>query len=149
VSTEVAVPLAAVCRASDAPRSTVDARRAGEEMPTVRRKRGPKTALSDGELTEVIKAVIRAAPFAGEGHRKVTARLRRDHGIRVGRKRVLRLMRTAGLLAPQRARGRRKPDRSSPPGTSPGRSRGSGSRTHRPTSASRRATAAPSASSAP
>ncbi len=46
---------------------------------------------------------------AGEGHRKVTARLRREHGIFVGRKRVLRLMRQAGLLAPQRARGRRRP----------------------------------------
>ena len=40
---------------------------------------------------------------------KVTARLRREDGIGVGRKRVLRLMREAGLLAPQRARGRRKP----------------------------------------
>ena len=35
--------------------------------------------------------------------------MRREHGIRVGRKRVLRLMRETGLLAPQRARGRRKP----------------------------------------
>lgn len=37
------------------------------------------------------------------------ARLRREHGIGVGGKRVLRLMRLHGLLAPQRARGRRKP----------------------------------------
>jgi putative transposase len=53
--------------------------------------------------------VIAASLFSGEGHRKVTARLRREHDVRVGRKRVLRLMRAAGLLAPQRARGRRKP----------------------------------------
>ena len=66
-------------------------------------------AISDEELTDLIKQVIRSSPFAGEGHRKVTARLRREHDVRVGRKRVLRLMRQAGLLAPQRARGRRKP----------------------------------------
>ena len=109
MSTELHVPLATVCRLTDAPRSTIYARRVVDQQPTVRRKRGPKTVLSDDELTGEIKEVIRTAPFAGEGHRKVTARLRRDHGFRVGRKRVLRLMRTAGLLAPQRARGRRKP----------------------------------------
>jgi transposase InsO family protein len=109
VSTELSVPLATVCRLTDAPRSTVYARRTCGQLPIERRKRGPKTALSDDELTEEIKGVIRTAPFVGEGHRKVTARLRREHAIRVGRKRVLRLMRAAGLLAPQRARGRRKP----------------------------------------
>ena len=57
----------------------------------------------------LIRRVIKDSPFCGEGHRKVTARLRRDHEVRVGRKRVLRLMRQAGLLAPQRTRGRRKP----------------------------------------
>jgi transposase InsO family protein len=56
-----------------------------------------------------IREAIRRSPFSGEGHRKVTARLWREDGIRVGRKRVLRLMRQAGLLAPQRARGRRRP----------------------------------------
>lgn len=38
----------------------------------------------------------------------MTARLRREHGVGVGRKRVQRLMRQAGLLAPQRGRRRRK-----------------------------------------
>ena len=109
MSAELAVALATVCRLTDAPRSTVYARRSAEQASTVVRKRGPRTALSDDELTEKIKEVIRTTPFSGEGHRKVTARLRREHGIRVGRQRVLRLMRTAGLLAPQRARGRRKP----------------------------------------
>ena len=43
----------------------------------------------------------RDSPFAGEGHRKVRAHLRRDHELHIGKNRVLRLMRRAGLLAPQ------------------------------------------------
>jgi putative transposase len=43
------------------------------------------------------------------GYRKVRARLRREHGVQVSGKRVLRLLRREGLLAPQRVRGRRKP----------------------------------------
>ena len=38
-------------------------------------KRGPKTALSDEELVEEIRTVLKASPFLGEGHRKVKARL--------------------------------------------------------------------------
>jgi putative transposase len=108
VRAETGAPLAVVCRVLGAPRSTVYAR-AAQSTATAPARRGPRTELSDQELLEKIREVIRSAPFAGEGHRKVTARLRREHGIRVGRKRVLRLMRAAGLLAPQRARGRRKP----------------------------------------
>ena len=44
------------------------------------------------------------SPWSGEGHRKVWARLRVLDGIRVGRKRVLRLMREHALLSPHRAR---------------------------------------------
>lgn len=106
MSAESGVGLASVCRILGAPRSTIYARRADTRSRT---KRGPVTAISDDELTAKIRAAISGSPFSGEGHRKVTARLRREHGIRVGRKRVLRLMREAGLLAPQRARGRRKP----------------------------------------
>lgn len=62
-------------------------------------KRGPMTAISDEELLELIEEDLEASPFSGEGHRKVWARLRRK-GIRVGRKRVLRIMRVNGLLAP-------------------------------------------------
>ena len=51
---------------------------------------------------------MKDSPFAGKGHRKVTARLRREHHVAVGRKRVLRLMRRAGLLAPQRGKRRRR-----------------------------------------
>jgi putative transposase len=47
-----------------------------------------------------IRRDLEASPFVGEGHRKVWARLRRQRGIRTSRKRVLRLTREAGLLAP-------------------------------------------------
>ncbi|MGH7645654.1 MAG: IS3 family transposase, partial [Gemmatimonadales bacterium] len=44
-----------------------------------------------------------ASPFHTEGHRKVRVRLR-PRGIRVGKQRVLRLMREAHLLTPTRRR---------------------------------------------
>lgn len=65
-------------------------------------RRGPKTELSDEALTQKIREVLAASPFLGEGHRKVWARLR-FAGVRTSKKRVLRLMRQAGLLAPVRA----------------------------------------------
>ena len=46
-----------------------------------------------------IRREIAESPFVGEGHKKITARLRL-RGICTSRKRVLRLMREAGLLAP-------------------------------------------------
>ena len=102
-----------VCDVLGAPRSTIYAREAasghdGQGVVIAFPKRGPKTELSDHDLTELIRRVINDSPFSGEGHRKVTARLRREHGVHVGRKRVLRLMRLAGLLAPQRAKRRRR-----------------------------------------
>lgn len=108
MSAETGVPLATVCRITGAPRSTIYARCPGGGR-RASRKRGPRPQIPDDELLGLIRRVIIDSPFAGEGHRKVTARLRRTHGIGVGRKRVLRLMRSAGLLAPQRARGRRRP----------------------------------------
>ena len=48
-----------------------------------------------------IRAVLAAAPFLGEGHRKVWARLRWQ-GVRTSKARVQRLMRAAHLLAPTR-----------------------------------------------
>ena len=65
------------------------------------KKRGPKTKLTDAELLEEIRAVLKESDFLGEGHRKVRARLR-PKGIYVGKNRVLRLMRENGLLAPVR-----------------------------------------------
>jgi putative transposase len=64
-------------------------------------KRGPKTPFTDPELTAEIRRVLDQTPFFGEGHRKVWARLRLA-GIRSSKRRVLRLMREAGLLGPAR-----------------------------------------------
>ena len=84
------------------PRSTVYAAQARALAPAeLPRKRGPKTAWSDAELTEQIRAVPSASPWLGEGYRKAWAQLRQV-GIRTSRARVLRLMREAGLLAPTR-----------------------------------------------
>lgn len=64
-------------------------------------KRGPPTPLDDAALVAEIRAVLAASPFCTEGHRKVRARLR-PRGIRVGKARVLRLMRENRLLVPTR-----------------------------------------------
>ena len=101
------LPLATVCRITGGSRSTVYHRRARGAALGCRP--GPTTAVSDDDLLEGIRTVIRDSPFAGEGHRKVRAHLRRKHGLTVGKNRVLRLMRTHGLLAPQRARRKRSP----------------------------------------
>jgi putative transposase len=102
---ECHLPVSLVCRVLGAPRSTLYARRHAHQPI----RPGPATSISDGDLLELIRRVLLASPFAGEGYRKVRARLRREHGVHVSGKRVLRLLRQAGLLAPQRARGRRKP----------------------------------------
>ncbi len=63
--------------------------------------------MTDAELLKEIRHVIATSPFIGEGHRKLWARLRRERGVCTSRKRVLRLTREAGLLAPT-ARVRRR-----------------------------------------
>jgi transposase InsO family protein len=65
-------------------------------------KRGPKPALDDAALLALIRADLAASPFRGEGHRKVFGRLRYVTGHRVGRNRILRLMRAHHLLSPHR-----------------------------------------------
>jgi putative transposase len=100
------LPVAVVCRVLDAPRSSIYARRAQVDA---RDRPGPATSVSDRDLLRLIRQVLVASPFAGEGYRKVRARLRREHGVRVSGKRVRRLLRREGLLAPQRVCGRRKP----------------------------------------
>jgi len=62
--------------------------------------------MADSELLAEIRQVLADSPFVGEGHRKLWARLRR-RGVGTSRKRVLRLCREAGLLAPT-ARVRRR-----------------------------------------
>jgi transposase InsO family protein len=79
---------------------------AGARVPA---RPGPATSTGDHDLLQLIRRVLHTSPFAGEGYRKVRARLRREHDVEVSGKRVLRLLRQEGLLAPQRVRGRRKP----------------------------------------
>ena len=67
-----------------------------------RKRPGPLGAMTDEELVEAIRQLLTDSPFHGEGYRKLWARLR-FKGIRTSRRRVLRLMRAHGLLAPQRA----------------------------------------------
>jgi hypothetical protein len=55
--------------------------------------------MCDEELLVAIRREIDDSPFVGEGHKKICARLR-QRGIHTSRKRVLRLTREAGLLAP-------------------------------------------------
>ncbi len=94
--------LARVWRVLELARSTVDAQRQRELIPAREaRKRGPRTAYRDGELTELIRGVLETSPWLGEGNRMVLAQLR-ARGIRTRRARVLRLMRQANLLAPTR-----------------------------------------------
>jgi putative transposase len=100
------LPVATVCRVLGVSRSTVYARRGRSGLPS---RPGPATMISDDELVVLIRRILADSPFAGEGYRKVRARLRREHDVRVSGKRVLRLLRAHGLLAPQRVRGRRKP----------------------------------------
>ncbi len=77
-------------------------------------RRGPAPAVSEADLLAAIRHDLERSPFSGEGHRKVWARLRIGDGIRVARKRVLRLMREQRLLSPHRPR---PPKGESHPGT--------------------------------
>jgi transposase InsO family protein len=115
-------PLTMICALWRVARSTVYARRVDEtglnrdalgaslsddrdrgRHPSPPAKRGPRTPLDDATLVGEIRAVLTTSGFCTEGHRKVRARLR-FRGIRVGKQRVLRLMRQANLLAPTRRR---------------------------------------------
>ena len=101
-STQRVYGLVRVCRAWEVARSTVYAakgRAAAAAIPPQRR--GPTPRWSDESLLAEIRAVLAAALFLGEGHRKVWARLRWQ-GVRTSKARVLRLMRAAQLLAPTR-----------------------------------------------
>ena len=96
-----------VCNAWDIPRSSfyhkhTDKSRENEED-TPKTKRGPEPGTSDEKLLDLIHEDLKNSPFIGEGHRKVWARLRFGKGIRVSKKRVLRIMREHNLLSPHRA----------------------------------------------
>ena len=101
--------VARVCRIWEVPRSSFHlARRLAQGPPSVRPKgrRGPKPSISDAALLDTIRADLAGSPWSGEGHRKVWARLHVRDGLRVARKRVLRLMREHNLLSPHRPRSR-------------------------------------------
>ena len=91
--------LARVCRVWQVARSTVYWHRHAPAEPGARR--GPVGPWPDDELVAHIRHILEASSFPGEGYRKVWARLRYQ-GIRTSLRRVLRLMRAHGLLAPTR-----------------------------------------------
>jgi len=96
-----------VCDAWEIPRSSFYARKVRLLESPARLKRGPKVAVSDDELLVLIREDLATSLFTGEGHRKVWGRIRFVKGIKVSRKRVLRIMREQNLLSPHRvARGR-------------------------------------------
>lgn len=100
-STGRTYPLAMTCAVLGAPRSTVYAQ--GVEPQAAPKKRGPKTAVSDEQLLVAMREVLAENAFHGEGHKKIRARLRNGRWhMKVGKNRVLRLMRRHGLLAPVR-----------------------------------------------
>ena len=68
---------------------------------TIARRPGPIGACSDAELADHIRRQIDASRFHGEGYRKLWARLR-FAGVRASPRRVRRVMRENGLLAPHR-----------------------------------------------
>ena len=68
---------------------------------TIAGRPGPVGACSDAELAEHIRRHIAASRLHGEGYRKLWARLR-FAGVRTSPRRVRRVMRENGLLAPHR-----------------------------------------------
>lgn len=92
--------LARVARIWQVSRATVYRHRADRPTPTPRRP-GPLGPCSDSELVEHIRQQILISRFHGEGYRKIWARLRHA-GLRTSARRVRRLMRAYGLLAPHR-----------------------------------------------
>jgi transposase InsO family protein len=71
------------------------------DVPPPRRRPGPVGPMPDDDLVAAIRDLLAESPFHGEGYRKIWARLR-FAGIRTSKRRVLRLMREHGLLAPGR-----------------------------------------------
>jgi putative transposase len=99
--------LARVCRVWRTSRATVYRHRCPAPADLARR-RGPAGPMPDAALVEAIRAILSGSPFHGEGHRKLWARLRMA-GVRTSKRRLLRLMRQHGLLAPSRVGSPRGP----------------------------------------
>jgi putative transposase len=101
--------VARVVTAWDLTRSSFYAARHRQQCPRVPQKRGPKV-LSDQELMAEIRQLLNTPVFAGEGYRKIWARLRHKD-VRTCKDRVLRLLRQHQLLSPSR---QPEPARSNP-----------------------------------
>ena len=74
----------------------------GSTSSNAQTRRGPKPGVSDTTVLEQVRRVLSESPFLAEGHRKIHARLKLD-GVKVGRDRLLRILRENELLAPHRA----------------------------------------------
>lgn len=90
------------CEVRACPRSSFYFRRSPKPRPA--RRPGPKPRWTDEELLQFIRRDLERSPFQGEGHRKVWARLKVLDGVRVSRKRLLKIMREHNLLSPYRGR---------------------------------------------
>lgn len=101
-STQQPYGVARVIRVWGLSRSTFYARRTRRDHARSPARRGRRPTLDDAALLDHIRAVIAESPFTGEGHRKIWARLRAVKHVRTAKRRVLRVMRAAGLLAPAR-----------------------------------------------
>lgn len=99
-STQAPYGVARVTTVWGVARSSFYAARQRHLHPREPQKRGPKV-LSDPELLAEIHKLLAAPVFAGEGYRKIWARLR-FAGVRTSKERVLRLMRENQLLSPAR-----------------------------------------------
>lgn len=99
-SSQKAYGVARVVKIWNLARSSFYAARDRQRNPRQQRKRGPKV-LSDAELLAAIRQLLDEAVFAGEGYRKIWARLR-CQGIRTSKERVNKLLRENLLLSPQR-----------------------------------------------
>ena len=98
---------ALVCRTWKVSRATVyrhgTAACADPDVARPALRRGPVGACASQDLLVHIKTKIEASPFQGEGYRKIWARLRYK-GVRTAARRVRRVMKENGLLAPHRPR---------------------------------------------
>lgn len=106
-STNKVYGLTRVCWLWGVGRATVYRHRRPADGRPPRRRPGPQGPSSDTELVEHIRAEIAAAKFHGEGYRKIWARLR-FKGVRTSQRRVRRLMKVNGLLAPHRVKASRQ-----------------------------------------
>lgn len=93
-------PLTTVCRLWGVSRASLYRQRAAR-VANLPGQRGLRGVCSDADLLAAIRKVIESSPFTGERYRKVWARLR-FRGLRTAARRVRRIMKEHGLLAPHR-----------------------------------------------